>query len=77
MQSDTSVDAYICDVTALTTGKNTFLEKNAEIHVFPNPTGGTFTVSSSVVENSRVNSGRIEIYNLMGEKIYSAQLNST
>ena len=78
MQSDTSVDAYICDVTALTTSENTFLEKNAEVNVFPNPTGGTFTVSSSVADNSSIGQhGSIDIYNTMGEKIYSAQLNST
>ncbi|MBI4931656.1 MAG: T9SS type A sorting domain-containing protein [Bacteroidetes bacterium] len=49
MQSDTSVDAYICDVSALITSSENFsVENNNEINIYPNPSSdGLFKFQSS------------------------------
>ena len=46
------------------------LSSSMEVQVYPNPSSGQFQVSSSkFIQN-------LEIYNMMGERIYSAEVNS-
>lgn len=47
------------------------LSANTEIHIYPNPNDGKFTI-----ENKRNEELRMDIYNILGEKVYSQQLNS-
>ncbi|MEO8085723.1 MAG: T9SS type A sorting domain-containing protein [Bacteroidota bacterium] len=58
-----------CDST-LTTNNETTEKENEQLLISPNPTEGKFTISSLPFE-----SGRIEIYNILGGKIYSATFN--
>ena len=67
MDVDTSVDAYICDVSSLLTSSEFFYHtEDNGIKVYPNPTSGKFTVMASEAKQSQ-----IEIYNVYGEKVHS------
>jgi hypothetical protein len=63
---------WIDDLTVMDglpiTGVNESLEINEDLCIYPNPSGGKFTITCDGTVNS------IEIYNLLGEKIYTAQL---
>ena len=48
-----------------------FFENNPEIGLFPNPTNGKFTLTFRH-QNGKLGDPGVEIYNVMGEKIYSA-----
>ena len=49
-----------------TTGTNTLTENN--VTIFPNPSTGIFTVQTNTVPDN----GTIEVFNVTGEKVYSA-----
>jgi sugar lactone lactonase YvrE len=57
-------------VGGLVTGVQDLKVESEKLKVFPNPSDGKFTIESSV--NSRQS---IEIYNMLGEKVYAASLN--
>ncbi|MBI3501325.1 MAG: T9SS type A sorting domain-containing protein [Bacteroidetes bacterium] len=70
MQTDTSVDAYLCDASALLTAENFFTETNNAITVFPNPTSGKVNVQMSIPITIGIEDVQMKIYNVMGECIY-------
>lgn len=47
------------------------MQDNIVISIFPNPTSGIFYIASSIFTVST-----LEIYNVLGEKLYSAKINS-
>ncbi len=71
---DTSGNMFIADeynnvireVKDISTYINQSSIPNSQISVYPNPNNGKFTIQSSVVNNQLT----VEIYNVMGEKIY-------
>jgi uncharacterized repeat protein (TIGR03803 family) len=60
-----------CVTINLFTGTNKFIAKSTELNVYPNPNNGVFSIQSSA------NLGRssIEIYNILGQLVYSNILN--
>ncbi|HTA27680.1 MAG TPA: T9SS type A sorting domain-containing protein, partial [Bacteroidia bacterium] len=58
----------ICVLVNLSTGINAISNSSA-ITVYPNPNNGSFTIQSSVVSGKSL----VEIYNVLGEKVYSNQ----
>jgi hypothetical protein len=54
------------------TGINTLAPNNA-FKIYPNPSSGKFTMQSSVTNGK----SSIEVYNMLGEKVYTGNLNST
>lgn len=44
---------------------------SSQFHIFPNPCNGQFTIESSV----EISNSLIEIYNVLGERVYSTTLN--
>ena len=48
-------------------------KSNASLSIFPNPGNGHFTLSIAS-DFVRINSGNIEIYNVLGEKIYQSEI---
>ncbi|MCD4681161.1 MAG: T9SS type A sorting domain-containing protein, partial [Bacteroidales bacterium] len=60
----------IIDIGAYESGGTTGINENYQtsvINVYPNPSSGRFTLQSSIV-----NIYEIEIYNVLGERIYKA-----
>jgi len=52
-------------------GINKTIENKDEFTIYPNPTNGIFTIQSPKIIS------QIEILNVLGEKIYSSQINAT
>lgn len=61
-------DVILTDVDDIVAGRG------PELHVYPNPTNGQFTVSTELTEAGSV---RIELYNLMGELVLQTAVNAT
>lgn len=60
---------WIDDVSVtMPTGLNQVLETESAIEIFPNPTNGIFSIRQQTMNNKQQT---IEIYNLLGENIYS------
>jgi uncharacterized repeat protein (TIGR03803 family) len=57
--------------TSIVTTMNELKANNGEVRVFPNPNNGVFIIKSSVVSSQSL----VEIYNVLGEKVYTASLN--
>lgn len=55
------------------TGINELIAKNAMVRVYPNPGNGIFTMQLSGINGPSV----VEIYNVMGQKVYTGSVNST
>jgi len=55
----------------VTTGLNNITTNDESISVYPNPSNGLFTFQSSVESHK---SSVLEVYNMLGEKVYSKQL---
>jgi hypothetical protein len=78
-QTNPFIASITTDAQGIVTGAKYFLSSNAgvdelenninPISVFPNPSNGKFNV-----DIDRSNSSVIDIYNLMGSKVYSAQI---
>lgn len=66
-----SIDST-CGVCPLTTEVKNISEIESGFSVFPNPTNGTFEISLS--NKSQAPQSEIEIYNILGEKVYSTIL---
>jgi uncharacterized repeat protein (TIGR03803 family) len=59
------------DTTIVTSGINTIEETAGAINIYPNPSKGTLTI---VNKGSEINSGELEIYNVLGEKVYQSAI---
>jgi len=59
-----TVDVHLC------TGINNLTYSSGQITVYPNPSTGQFTLQSSVVSCQ----WSVEVYNMLGEKVYTATL---
>ncbi len=69
-------DSMGCDTTDCNyTGIEPLKENNIGLEVFPNPSAGRLTIAFSGTQN--VLSGRVEIYNVLGEKVLKQILRST
>ena len=55
------------------TGINSIDLFSAGINIYPNPSTGKFTIEET---KDKIQGTSLEIYNLLGENIYSSQLNS-
>ena len=62
----------ICVTIKTTAGIDGINDNSAQIVVYPNPNNGQFTIESSVGGASSV-----EIYNILGEKVYTRNLSTT
>ena len=62
----------ICVVIKTTAGIAGISDNSAQIVVYPNPNNGQFTIESSIGGASSV-----EIYNLLGEKVFTRNLSTT
>jgi hypothetical protein len=60
-------------ITVITTGINQQSVKNNNSSIYPNPSPGQFTIQL----NDNKNNYTVEIYNVLGEKIYYSVLNNT
>ena len=60
----------IFSVNFLTAGINELIPNRWGMKLYPNPNNGEFTIESSVVSGQ----ASVEVYNLLGEKIYSKLL---
>ncbi len=58
------------DTLNVTTGINQLSVNSEQLSIYPNPTSGQFTISL----NSNQNGCTVEVYNVMGEKIYQSVL---
>ena len=58
----------------ISTGINTVSKISASINIYPNPNNGNFTIQ---LQNVKRQNTQIEIFNVLGEKIYTTNLNST
>ena len=68
----------ICVTINLSTGSGQLAVGSGQLIVYPNPNNGVFTVESSVVSLSGESQGSpwsVEIYNVLGEKVYSQSTN--
>lgn len=65
MSQQNSVDAYLVDFSSFL-GMNDNSSPSEKFNIYPNPSDGKFTISCG---NSDIK--RIDIYNVLGEKIYS------
>ena len=63
---DLSITPYVTNPTSISSLSN----KNVNISAYPNPSNGNFTINSS----EKI--AQIEIINVLGEKVYSSQINS-
>jgi uncharacterized repeat protein (TIGR03803 family) len=63
----TGSDGIVFGFQDTVTGINKVTSSSATINIYPNPNNGAFTVQSSVVSNQL----SVEVYNVLGEKIYS------
>nr|MBP9923182.1 T9SS type A sorting domain-containing protein [Bacteroidia bacterium] len=61
-----------CGVCALTTEVQTISEIESGFSVFPNPTKGTFELSLDF--KTQVEISDVEVYNLIGEKVYTVRI---
>jgi hypothetical protein len=67
--SGDSVRYYFHDIL----GINNLLNQPGKTTIYPNPNNGKFTIALSAIKENSL----IEIYNMLGEKIYTAKLNAT
>ena len=67
--NDAIVPIQMNTCTSLTSASEISSSNNFGL-IFPNPTSGNFRIKTGIVVNSQ-----LEIFNLLGEKIYSAILN--
>jgi len=58
---------------AIPAGINGLVVNSESVKLFPNPSNGLFSVQSNTIEVNSI----VEIYNMLGEKIYTAKLNPT
>ncbi|MGZ6539536.1 MAG: T9SS type A sorting domain-containing protein, partial [Bacteroidia bacterium] len=58
-----------------TTGILQLLVKKTDVKIYPNPNNGEFNLTISQFDNSFVY--KVEIYNVLGEKVYNERINST
>jgi len=63
----------IFSIDYTTVGINELNSSKEAVSIFPNPSTGTFTFQLSAVSQKSL----VEIYNMLGEKVYAASLNSS
>jgi photosystem II stability/assembly factor-like uncharacterized protein len=66
-------DGVILKYQQLTTGINQLSVNNNQLSIYPNPTSGQFAIKS----NGNQNGYMVEIYNVVGEKIYQSVLSNS
>jgi uncharacterized repeat protein (TIGR03803 family) len=64
---------FRADTANLTASVNELVLTPVELNLYPNPTNGTFQLA---VSNMQLVKGVLEIYNAMGEKVYSSIISS-
>ena len=64
----------LMDTVGITTSINNLSAVKGSINVYPNPSSGIFTMTFSHPELVSGSQNRIEIYNILGEKVYNATL---
>ncbi len=62
----------VCIIVENDAGVANIASGNAKISVYPNPNNGQFTIASSAVNGTSL----VEIYNVLGEKVCTTNLNS-
>src|SRR6185437_1464359 len=69
------IDDVFVTTDSLLAGEDEVKVESEKVEVYPNPSNGVFSIEVNN-EKLKVNS-EVEVYNMMGEKIYTAQLNSS
>ena len=54
-----------------TTGINDIVENSGSVNIYPNPNGGNCTVALNEYKGEKT---KLEVYNLLGEKVYTTEL---
>jgi len=69
--ADSNVPVQVTSLCSILLAVETPTNNETEISVYPNPTSGIFTMQVGDVE---LGTGKCEIYNMIGKKIYSEQI---
>ncbi len=65
-------DSVVHQVAVITTGVNQLTMDNGELTIYPNPTSGVFTVSSSKFQVSS-----LRVVNVLGECVYQSEIHAS